>query len=150
MTVIALDASTIIAWAKRERGWQGIDKVFRTPPGQARLALPGTALTEVIAVLRARGRGDQPSHQAIATSVLGQGIDLETMTEADHVRAAELLEVSRAAPGQKGETLSLSDASIIAVAERLGANVLTGDTYWSRLSDAGHLRVKAIVFPRSS
>lgn len=148
MRTVALDASTILAWAKKERGWQAIDNLLRTPPGQARLALPGTALTEIIAVLRNRPTGGQLSHQAIATNILGQGIDLETMTEEDHVRAAELLEISRANPGAGGESLSLSDASIIAVSERLGANVLTGDTYWNEISEAGHLKVKAVLFPR--
>ena len=148
MTTVALDASTILAWAKKERGWRAIDRLLRVPPGQARLALPGTALTEVITTLRRRATSPQLSHQAIATHVLGQGIDLELMTEQDHVRAAELREISFASPGANGETLSLSDASIIAVSERLGANVLTGDTYWTRLSEAGHLKVKAILFPR--
>lgn len=150
MTAIAIDASTVLAWARKERGWQGIDKVFRTPPRGARLALPGTALTETIAILRSRPNNATKglSHQAIATSVLGQGLDLELMAEADHVRAAELIEVSRANPGPNGETLSLSDASIIAVAERLGSNVLTGDEHWAALSEGGHLRVKAILFPR--
>lgn len=63
-------------------------------------------------------------------------------------RAAELIEVSRANPGPNGETLSPSDASIIAVAERLGSNVLTGDQHWADLSAGGHLQVKAILFPR--
>lgn len=148
MKTVALDASTIVAWAKKERGWQAIDNLLRTPPGQARLALPGTALTEIITVLRSRPTGGQLSHQAIATNILGQGLDLETMTEEDHVRAAELLEISRAHPGAGGESLSLSDASIIAVSERLGANVLTGDTYWSEISEAGHLKVKVVLFPR--
>ena len=148
MTTVALDASTILAWAKKERGWQAIDRLLRTAPARARFALPGTALTEVITVLRHRSTGQQLSHQAIATSVLGQGIDLELMTEQDHVRAAELREISFANPGPDSETLSLSDASIIAVSERLEANVLTGDTYWSKLSEAGHLRIQAILFPR--
>ena len=150
MTTIAIDASTVLAWARKERGWQGIDKVFRTPPRGARLALPGTALTETIAILRSRPNNATKglSHQAIATSVLGQGLDLELMTEADHIRAAELIEISRANPGPNGEMLSLSDASIIAVAERLDSNVLTGDQHWADLSEGGHLRVKAILFPR--
>lgn len=149
-TTIVIDASTVLAWARKERGWQGIDKVFRTPPHGARLALPGTALTETITILRGRPSNATTglSHQDIATSVLGQGLDLELMTEADHIRAAELIEVSRANPGPNGETLSLSDASIIAVAERLGANVLTGDVHWADLSDGGHLEVRAILFPR--
>lgn len=150
MTTVALDASTILAWAKKERGWQGIDRLFRTPPGRARLALPGTALTEVITTLRHRATGRQLSHQAIATSVLGQGIDLELMTEQDHVRAAELLEISYANTGPHGETLSLSDASIISVCERLEANVLTGDVYWTKLAEAGHFKVRAILFPRDA
>lgn len=150
MTSIAIDASTVLAWARKERGWRGIDKVFRTPPNGARLALTGTALTEVITVLRGRPNNGTKdlTHQAIATVVLGQGLELELMTEADHVRAAELIEVSRTHPGPDGETLSLSDASIIAVAERLGSNVLTGDHHWADLCDDGHLKIKAILFPR--
>ena len=150
MTTVAIDASTVLAWARKESGWQGIEKVFRTPPRGARLALPGTALTETITILRSRPNNATKglSHQAIATSVFGQGLDLELMAEADHVRAAELIEVSRANPGPNGETLSLSDASIIAVAERLGSSVLTGDEHWADLSEGGHLRVKAILFPR--
>jgi len=145
---VALDASTIVAWVRKERGWQAIDHLLRRPPEQARLALPGTALTEIVFVLRSRPVGGQLSHRDIATNILGQGIDVETMVEEDHVRAAELLEISRANPGGGGETLSLSDASILAVSERLGANVLTGDTYWSKLSEAGHVKVRAVLFPR--
>ncbi len=152
MTTVSLDASTILAWAKKERGWNAIDELLRNPRG-AQLVLPGTALTEVVTVLR--GRSDALSHRDIATNVLGQGIDLETMTEGDHVRAAELIEISRANPSPptrpdgREATLSLSDASIIAVSERLGANVLTGDQHWADLAEAGHLKVKAILFPRS-
>ncbi len=150
MTTIAVDASTVLAWARKERGWQGIDKVFRTPPRGARLALPGTALSEVITILRNRPNNATRglSHQSIATSILGQGLEVELMTEADHVRAAELIEVSRANSGPGGETLSLSDASIIAVAERLGSSVVTGDKHWADLSDDGHLKVKAVLFHR--
>jgi PIN domain nuclease of toxin-antitoxin system len=154
VTTVSLDASTILAWAKKERGWRTIDGFLRDPKG-ARLVLPGTALTEVITVLRLQPGATTMTHQAIATSVLGQGIDLETMSEQDHVRAAELIEISRANAGPPVKaggppsTLSLSDASIIAVSERLEANVLTGDQHWADLSEDGHLKVKAILFPRS-
>jgi PIN domain nuclease of toxin-antitoxin system len=67
------------------------------------------------------------------------------------VRAARLLEVSAANPGlhpATGEvlTLSLGDALILAVTERLGVKVLTGDRYWSQLTEQGHTSAVVVQF----
>jgi len=150
VTRICLDASTVIAWAKQEKGWEAIDRLLRRPGVQ--FLLPGTALTEVVDVLQ-RG-GNTLSAPDIAASVLGQGIVVELLCEADHVHAAELLAISREHPDPPSRphgppaTLSLSDASILAVAARLDVKALTGDEHWANLSAQGLVDVEAVLFPR--
>jgi PIN domain nuclease of toxin-antitoxin system len=40
----------------------------------------------------------------------------------------------------------LGDALILAVTERLGVKVLTGDRYWSQLTEQGHTSAVVVQF----
>ena len=67
------------------------------------------------------------------------------------VRAAELIEISHNNPGpppphsDRDATLSLGDALILAVTERLGCMVLTRDGYWRWMVNEGHLKVQVAI-----
>lgn len=139
MTQFALDSSAMVAWILQEAGrWQGVDALLNAPGG--RPVLPGPALTECIVVARRSGNTSSP--EQIATTLSAIGVRVEPPLEADLLRAAQLLESSARCPGRHprtGEqlTLSLGDALILAVTERLGIKVLTKDRYWAQFADAG-------------
>ena len=148
MIRFALDSSAVVAWILQEdRRWQGVNALLKAPG--ARPILPGPALTESIFVARRAGNISSP--EQIATTLSAMGMVVEPAGEADMVRAARLLEVSAANPGlhpTTGEalTLSLGDALILAVTERLGIKVLTGDRYWSQLAEQGHTSARVVQF----
>lgn len=79
------------------------------------------------------------------------GLRVEHPTDDDLVRAAELIEISDDNPGPKSprsnteSTLSLGDALILAVTERLGCMVLTRDGYWKWMVDEGHMKVRVAI-----
>ncbi|MDN5796365.1 MAG: type II toxin-antitoxin system VapC family toxin [Intrasporangium sp.] len=111
--------------------------------------LPGPALTEAISVARHKGNRSTPTH--IAQALATMGLQVEHPTDDDLVRAAELIEISDDNPGPppphsgRHATLSLGDALILAVTERLGCMVLTRDGYWKWMVDEGHLRVQVAI-----
>jgi len=131
----------------QERGWQGIQKVLALP--EVNGMLPGPALTESIAV--ARRKGNQSSGTQIREALTALGLRVEHPTDGDLVRAAELIEISDDNPGpppphsNRDATLSLGDALILAVTERLGCMVLTRDVYWQWMVDEGHLAVNVAI-----
>lgn len=149
MMLLSLDTSAAIKWVLQEQGWQAVDRVIHD--ARTDCVLAGPALTEVI--FRARARGNASMSGQIASALRAQGIRIEPAIEADLVRAAELLELSAANPGpprnptQPGPTLSLGDASILAVSERLEATVLTGDGYWEWMLDQGLLALTVHTIP---
>lgn len=130
----------MVAWILQEAGrWRAVDALLHAPGSQP--ILPGPALTECIVVARRAGNISSP--EQIATTLSAVGVQLEPPQEVDMVRAAHLIEVSQANPGRhpaSGDplTLSLGDAMILAVVERLGVKVLTADRYWSQLAANGH------------
>lgn len=140
MTRFALDSSAVVAWILQEDGrWQAVDALLKAPG--ARPVLPGPALTESIFV--ARRAGNKSSPELITMTLSAMRLEVEPALEVDMIRAARLLEASMGDPGRHpttGEplTLSLGDALILAVTERLGVKVLTGDRYWMQLAEAGH------------
>ncbi len=129
----------MVAWILQEAGrWQAVDALLNAPG--ARPLLPGPALTECIVVARRAGNTSSP--EQIATTLSAMGVRVEPPQEVDLIRAAQLLEASQAHPGRhpiSGDplTLSLGDALILAVVERLGVKVLTADRYWSQVAGAG-------------
>lgn len=118
---VALDASALLAWVLRERGQDTVDKIL------AFAVVPSTAMVETL--YRARERGHGQSSAQLHADLLALGLTVESVTDADTVRAAELIATSKAGPGPG--SLSLGDGLCIAVAERLELPVTGGDGYWA-------------------
>jgi len=131
----------------QERGWQAILNALTRPDVEG--ILLGPVLTEAIAVVRRKGNRSDPSQ--LAEALLAMGLRVEHPTDDDLVRAAELIEISDNNPGpppqhsDREARLSLGDALILAVTERLGCMVLTRDNYWKWMVDQGHLKVQVAV-----
>lgn len=93
------------------------------------------------------------SPQQMSTALSAQGVRVEPADELDLMRAAALLEISAQHPGPSksvdgsGSTLSLGDALILAVSEKMGAKVLTGDRYWGWMVDQGLLTLEVHSIP---
>lgn len=147
MTKAVFDSSTIVIYLTQERPfWKAIERTLEHPDIEPVLA--GPALTEVIATTRRKGNISTGSH--IWAALAGQGVVIEHPTAGDLMRAADLIELSDHNPGpvnSKGveATLSLGDAVILAIAERLDCPVITNDTYWEWMVNQGLLDVNIHV-----
>lgn len=133
MTEAILDSSAVVTVLLQERGWQAIQRVLSNPGVDAILA--GPALTEVITV--ARRKGNRSSGDEIWAALAALGVRVEHATDDDLLRAAELIELSESNPGPDDATLSLGDALILSIGERLGCTVITRDTYWKWMVEQG-------------
>ena len=131
---VVLDASAMIAWVRHEVGWNIVARTLSVA------SLPASALTE--SLYRARERGSTMSAPELYDALTAMGVAIEPVTAEDAIRAAELIEVSRAARKPGGSSLSLGDGLCIAVAERLDLTVTGGDLHWATLD----LRVKFLPF----
>jgi PIN domain nuclease of toxin-antitoxin system len=135
VTPIALDSSVVVTWILQEQRWHAVDALFQRT--DVELILPGPALAEIILV--ARRKGNVSTGAQIAASLRAHGMRVEPANEMDLVRAAELLETSDENPGpinprtNRVGSLSLGDALILAIVERLDCRVLTGDSHWKWL-----------------
>lgn len=144
---VCLDSSVVCTVLLQERGWQAILNALARPEIEG--ILPGPVLTEAISVVRRKGNNSAPTQ--IAEALAAMGLRVEHPTDDDLVRAAELLETSFDNPGppahhsDRDATLSLGDALILAVTERLGCMVLTRDSYWVWMVDEGHLNVQVAI-----
>ena len=76
---ITLDASAVLAWVLRERGFETIDKVLPIA------VVPVSAMVEVL--YRAVERGHRLSPAQLHTDLLALGLTVEPVTDADAVRA---------------------------------------------------------------
>jgi PIN domain nuclease of toxin-antitoxin system len=144
VTRTALDSSVVVTWILQEQRWHAVDNLLQR--SDVELILPGPALTEVIYI--ARKKGNASTGAQIATSLRAHGVQVEPTNETDLVRAAELLEASDNNPGplnprtKRRGSLSLGDALILAIVERLGCPVLTGDSHWNWMVTQKLLSVK--------
>ena len=144
---LCLDSSVVCTLLLQERGWQAIHRTLQRSEVDG--VLPGPALTEAIRV--ARRKGNQSTAHQIREALTALGLRVEHPTDGDLVRAAELIEISDDNPGppsprsNRDATLSLGDALILAVTERLGCMVLTRDAYWKWMVDEGHLGVNVTI-----
>lgn len=144
---LCLDSSVVCTILLQERGWQAITAALERPEVEG--ILPGPALTESISVARRKGNQSPPAQ--ISHALAAAGLRVEHPTDDDLVRAAELIEISHNNPGpppphsDRDATLSLGDALILAVTERLGCMVLTRDSYWKWMVDEGHLKVQVAI-----
>ena len=120
-----MDASALLAFLFRERGWQTVEVLLK----RAHVVAPAPVVVETL--YRAAERGHGLPMPEIKAAMLALGMTIESVTEADTLRAADLIFSSRrsSAPG----SLSLGDGLCIAVAERFGATVTGGDHHWESL-----------------
>lgn len=99
-----------------------------------------------------REKGNTSTGPEVASALAAQGLKYEMATEDDLIDAADLVEMSRANPGtpvasgQPRPTLSLGDALILAVAQRLGHQIITRDLYWAELSERGLVSIPVRTF----
>jgi PIN domain nuclease of toxin-antitoxin system len=123
-----------------------VDALLRVPGADP--VLPGPALTEVIATAHRRRNSSTAAELVNALTVVGMRV--EHPVDSDLHRAAELIELSLANPGSRrvtGEplTLSLGQALILAVTERLGLQIVTKDQYWTQFAAAGHTSARILM-----
>ncbi|MHB1473993.1 MAG: PIN domain-containing protein, partial [Dermatophilaceae bacterium] len=88
---VTLDASAVLAWVLRERGFETIDKVLPVA------VVPVSAMVEVLH--RAVERGHRLSPAQLHADLLALGLRVEPVTDADAQRAAELIVSSKATAG---------------------------------------------------
>lgn len=120
---VTLDASAVLAFLLRERGYQTVDRLLSVA------VVPASAMVETL--YRAAEKGHRGSPSDTHDDLLALGLTVEPVTAADTVRAAELIVVSKTDPAPG--SLSLGDGLCIAVAERLGLPLTGGDRYWSQV-----------------
>lgn len=144
---LCLDSSVVCTLVLQEQGWQAIHNLLQRP--QVKAYLPGPVLTETITVVRRKGNASSASQ--LYDALMALGLQVQHPTDADLLRAAELIEISTDNPGppaghgDRPSTLSLGDALILAVTERLGYTVLTRDTYWKWMVDEKLIDVGVVV-----
>lgn len=123
---VVLDASAVLAWVLNERGAGTVDRLLPVA------VTPASGLVEVL--YRAVERGHRLSSQELYGSLLGMGLNVESVLADDVVRAAELIATSRRVVNSaESRSLSLGDGLCCAVAERLELPVSGGDTYWEKV-----------------
>jgi predicted nucleic acid-binding protein len=139
MTTVGLDSSALIAWITQSPGWKQIQRLIDHP--DVDLVLPGVVLAESIYISRAKGNVSTPAQ--IAATLSAVGMTVVPPQADDLIRAGELVESSRRHPGPmdfaigREVTLSLGDALILAVTERLGCTIVTRDRYRSTAAADG-------------
>ena len=120
---VVLDASALVAWLRREPGWDVVDRALE------RGVVASPCMTEVL--YSAVAAGYSAPIAEFFQGLLLRGVVVEPMTEADCVRSAELVVQSRGRSRlDRGPGLSLANSICIAVAERLGFAVVSGDRHW--------------------
>lgn len=139
MTTIALDTSAVVAWIREEPGGSQIESVIVNP--DADVVLPGPVLTETIHVLQRLGY--TAAADDIAATLASHGLRVEPPQTEDLVRAAALLALKPSAG-----TVSLADALILAVAERLACPVVTCDRLWGDIARDGDTSAMVVVVRR--
>ena len=130
--VFLLDASAIVAVLTRERGWAVVGKVLAT--GNAK-ATP-IALAEAMGTIRRKLKIEA---QAVLESITALGLEIVALEQEDALEIDRVKEIAEAASRayKKPRQLSIADASCLAVGRRLGANVVSSDSYWESLGLEG-------------
>lgn len=146
---VSYDSSALLTLILQEQGWQAIEGVLNTAGVES--YVPNPALTEVVE--RARDKGNQSTPGQLRDFLVSYGVTFVDLTVDDALRAAVLLEVSKQHPGKHWKTgaeltLSLGDALILAISERVADNVLSKDGYWTTLGSQGLLHVKVVSLLR--
>lgn len=120
---VILDASALLAWVLRERGQPTVDALL------SHAAVPASAMVETL--YRAADRGHRQPAKDLHRDLLALGLRVAPLTDADTVRAADLIHTSKTRSARG--SLSLGDGLVIATAERLALPITGGDQHWETL-----------------
>lgn len=123
MTVF--DASAVLAYLRDEPGADIVERLM----GQARIGAANYA--EVLRVAERLGGDPAQTHAGLIEA----GLRIEPVTTDDARRAARL-----ASPLPRRDQVSLADCLCLALAERLSAELITGDGGWDRVQHSAILR----------
>lgn len=94
-----------------------------------------TGLAEALTTCRRSGH--RQTREELGNGLLGIGLTIEPIVEADAVEMAFLLAKSDELPKNKVGSLSLGDAACLAVAHRLDATAVMSDGTWEILDIPG-------------
>lgn len=142
MSAVCFDTSVLATWVLQEPQWQVVDKLLARADVEP--VMPGPVLTELVELVRRKGNAS--SGHEVRDTLLSFGARIEHPLDDDLLRAAALLEAAKTHPGPGGETLSLGDALVLAVTERLGVGVVTRDAYWHLLAADGCTTAQVVTF----
>ncbi|MFI6149316.1 PIN domain-containing protein [Streptomyces sp. NPDC051109] len=105
------------------------------------VVIPAPTMAEALGVCGRRGY--RRPIEDLEADLVQLGVKVEAFTEADTIRAAELWHLP---PDRRRDSLSFGDAQCLAVGERLGHMIVTGDGYWELLHKDGQIRVPVLLF----
>ncbi|MFA5775616.1 MAG: PIN domain-containing protein [Ilumatobacteraceae bacterium] len=126
-----LDASALVAIVSKERGHEVLTTIIMA--GSA--ATTPTGLAEALTVCRRNGH--KQSREDLSNGLRDIGLKIESIIEEDAVEIAFLLAKSDALRNRKVGSLSLGDATCLAVAFRLDATAVMSDNTWEILGIPG-------------
>ncbi len=126
-----LDASALVAIVLKERGHQVLIKIIMA--GSA--TITPTGLAEALTVCRRNGH--KQTREDLSNSLFDIGLTIEPIIEKDAIEIAFLLAKSDDLPTRKIGSLSLGDATCLAVAYRLDATAVMSDNTWEMLGIPG-------------
>lgn len=120
-----LDASALLAYIKRERGWERVGTALTDPEG---CYISTVNLAEVLSKLADDGENAEDAARTLRQrGLVGQGVMPRPLTERDATEIAALRPMTR----RLG--LSLGDRACLALARLEGATAVTTDSAWKRL-----------------
>jgi len=124
--ICVFDASALVTLLIRERGADVLSRVLDEVPVHA------ASLNVAEAIHVAIRKGHRKTRDELYEGVLGLGIIIEPVTEEDVLEIAYLLDVSDNLPKQAG-SLSIADATCLAVTHRLNGRAIMSDSTWEIL-----------------
>ncbi len=126
MNKVVVDSSAVIAYLRREHGWESLESYLA-----GTCLISAVNLTEIIGKLR-----EKEVESATVDAILDQlGLTVVAFDESQARRAGEM----RLATRHLG--LSLGDRACLALAEELGVTAITTDAIWGQLASVISVRV---------
>jgi PIN domain nuclease of toxin-antitoxin system len=125
--VALLDASALVAVLFQETGHDVVETILDS----GRAATTSIALAEALNV--ARRKEHELDASTLRTVFAMKGLSVAPVIEADSIATATILAVADRNRATRA-SISLADATCLAVARRLDVPVVTGDRQWTDLS----------------
>ena len=125
--VALLDASALVAVLFQETGHDVVETILDS----GRAATTSIALAEALNV--ARRKEHELDASTLRTVFAMKGLSVAPVIEADSIATATILAVADRNRAPRA-SISLADATCLAVARRLDVPVVTGDRQWTDLS----------------